>query len=186
MTTADESASAAAALTVTTHPITAADAVAIGRLHAAVFGPGRFARTAYRIREGTPFASPFCRKAVQGDDLLATIRFTEIAIGGSAGALLLGPLAVAPAVTGQGHGKRLVAEGLETARHAGVSLVLLVGNEPYYGRFGFKPVPRGQILFPGPVDPARLLVVELTPNALAGMRGLVTASQPPCARPSSA
>jgi predicted N-acetyltransferase YhbS len=186
MTTEVESASATAATTVTTHPITAADAVAVGRLHAAVFGPGRFTRTAYRIREGTPFASRFCRKAMRGDDLLAAIRFTEIAIGGCEGALLLGPLAVAPAVTGQGHGKRLVAEGLEAARQAGMTLVLLVGNEPYYGRFGFKPATRGQILFPGPVDPARLLVAELTPDALAGMRGLVTARQPPCARPSSA
>jgi predicted N-acetyltransferase YhbS len=157
-------------------PVTQADEDMISALHARVFGPGRFARTAYRVREGTPFASGFCRKAMRGRDLLAAIRFTPIAIGGTPGALLLGPLAVEPRVAGQGHGKRLVAEAIEAARAAGIALVLLVGNEPYYGRFGFKPVRPGQILLPGPVDLARLLAVELAPGALERYRGLVVAT----------
>lgn len=157
-------------------PVTSADEVIISALHARVFGPGRFVRTAYRVREGTPFASPFCRKAMRDDELLAAIRFTTITVGGKSGALLLGPLAVEPRVAGQGHGKRLVAEALEAARWAGVALVILVGNEPYYGRFGFKPVRPGQILLPGPVDLARLLAAELTPGALEHYRGLVAAS----------
>ena len=81
-------------------------------------------------------------------------------------ALLLGPLIVDPAVAGKGIGKALVEEGLARARGEGFSLVLLVGDMPYYGRFGFKPVPPGQITLPGPVDPARLLYVELVPGAI--------------------
>jgi predicted N-acetyltransferase YhbS len=62
---------------------------------------------------------------------------------------------------------------MEAAKAAGVKLVLLVGDEPYYGRFGFHPVPPGQITMPGPVDPARLLAAELVPGALAAHIGLV-------------
>jgi predicted N-acetyltransferase YhbS len=161
--------------------VTAEDLPRISALHAEVFGPGRFTRTAYRVREGRPVsASPisrFCRLALLGDRLVAALRLTEITIGGKGDALLLGPLAVAADVAGQGFGQALVAEALDAARAAGIRLVVLVGDEPYYGRFGFKPVPPGQIKLPGPVNPARILAAELTAEALALYQGPVAAAR---------
>jgi len=147
----------------------------ISALHARVFGPGRFARTAYRIREGTPPISPYCRKALLDGQLIAAIRYTAVRIGHEPGALLLGPLAVAPEWAGQGYGRRLVAETLSLATTGGIRLVVLVGDLPYYGRFGFIQVPPGQIVLPGPVDPTRVLAAELSSGALARYSGLITA-----------
>ena len=161
---------------ITTRPATPADAPAIGQLHAAVFGPGRFARSAYRVREGTVFASPFCRVAVDGDRIIASIRLTPVAVGGTSGALLLGPLAVDPAFANQGFGRRIVAESFAQATQAGFKLVLLVGNLAYYGRMNFTAVPPGQIWLPGPADPMRILACELAPSALADFAGLITAA----------
>jgi len=158
---------------VASRSVTAADLPAIARLHARVFGPGRFTRTAYRVREGTPAISSYCRVAYLGEQLIAAVRFTPITIGGTPGAILLGPLAVDPEFAGQGFGRRLVAEAMDAAKSDGVRLVLLVGDEPYYGRFGYRLVPIGQIVMPGPVDAHRLLAAELVPGALAEMHGLV-------------
>jgi len=158
---------------ITTRSATGADVPAISELSARVFGPGRFVRTAYRVREGTPDVSSFCRVALLGGRIIAAIRMTEVAVGGRAGALLLGPLAVDPEFANLGYGRRLIAESMEAARAAGRELVLLVGDMPYYGRLGFVPVPPGQITLPGPVDPGRLLAVELQQGALGHYRGLV-------------
>jgi predicted N-acetyltransferase YhbS len=149
------------------------DLAAMAALQSRAFSPGRFARTAYRVREGAPDLSRFCRVAHIGDRLVAALRMTPISIGGQAGALLLGPLAVDPEEAGRGYGRRLVAESLDIARADGLKLVLLVGDTAYYGRFGFGPAPPGQIRLPGPVDPARLLAAEVQPGALATFRGLV-------------
>jgi predicted N-acetyltransferase YhbS len=100
---------------------------------------------------------------------------TAIRIGGRRDALLLGPLVVAPEIAGKGFGRALVSEALEAARAGGVRAVILVGDEPYYGRFGFTPVPPGTITLPGPVDPNRILALELVPGALADYRGAVAA-----------
>ena len=167
---------------VTNRPLTEADVPTVSLLHAKVFGPGRFTRTAYRVREGAAPISPFCRVALLGDRLIAAVRFTPITIGGADGGLLLGPLAVDPDFAGQGFGKRLIAEALEAAKAAGVKLVVLVGDEPYYGRFGFSPIPPGQIVLPGPVDPRRLLAAELQPGALPGFNGLIAAQRKTAAR----
>jgi predicted N-acetyltransferase YhbS len=156
-------------------PVEDSDLPDVLALNARAFGPGRFARTAYRVREGTPPVSRFCLMARVGGELVASIRFTEVTIGGKGGALLLGPLAVEERYAGLGYGKRLVADGLEKARAAGIDLVVLVGDESYYGRFGFKRVPPGRIRLPGPVDPARVLAVELSPGALEEVSGLVEA-----------
>jgi predicted N-acetyltransferase YhbS len=86
---------------------------------------------------------------------------------------LLGPLAVAPDLQGIGIGRSLMRRGLAEARNLGHRLVILVGDEPYYGRLGFRQVPAGQLLMPGPVEPARLLYLELDPGALEAARGLV-------------
>jgi predicted N-acetyltransferase YhbS len=162
---------------VTNRPLTPADFPAVSRLHAKVFGPGRFTRTAYRVREGAPALSPYCRAALLGDRLVAAVRFTPISIGRVGGALLLGPLAVDPDVSGQGFGKRLIAEAMEAATADGVKLVVLVGDEPYYRRFGFHPVPPGQITLPGPVDPRRLLAAELQAGAFPAFNGVIAAQR---------
>jgi predicted N-acetyltransferase YhbS len=155
------------------------DVPAISALHERVFGPGRFARSAYRVREMAGLSrlmSPFCRVALCAERVIASVTFAEITIGEGAGALLLGPLAVDPEFAGQGYGRRLVSEGLEAARSAGRTAVLLVGDMPYYERFGFEPVPPGQITLPGPVNPARLLGLNLADGALATYRGAVSAA----------
>lgn len=161
---------------ISTRTATEADLPLISRLHARAFGPGRFARTAYRVREGTPMASPYCRTAFLGPRLIAALRLTRVTIGGQGGALLLGPLAVDPDFVNQGLGRRLLSESLQAAREGGERLVVLVGDMPYYGRFGFQPVAPGTITFPGPVDPARILALELVPGALSGFRGLIAAA----------
>ncbi len=167
--------------TATNRPVTPADLPAIAALHAEVFGPGRFARTAYRVREGRPAgASPvssYCRLAMLGERLAAAVQLTEITIGGKSGALLLGPLVVATDFTGQGFGRALVAEALEAAKAGGVRVVILVGDEAYYGRFGFKPVPLGRITLPGPVNPARILAAELEASALTDYQGPIAAAR---------
>lgn len=162
-------------LPITTRTALPADLPSVKKLHAEVFGPGRFVRTAYRIREGTGDLTPFCRVAVRGDRVIAALRMTAVRIGGQPGHLLLGPLAVDPEFKGQGYGRQLVAEVLEAAKAAGLLLVVLVGDEPYYGKFGFVRVPPGLISLPGPVDPARVLAAELKPGALAAAHGLMTA-----------
>ncbi len=161
---------------ITVHAIEPADLPDVSGLHARAFGPGRFVRTAYRVREGTPPISPFCLLAEVSGELVAAIRFTEVMIGGKTGVLLLGPLAVEERYAGLGYGKRLVADGIENARRAGIKLILLVGDEPYYARFGFKRVPLGRIQLPGPADPARILAAELEEGALAQYDGAVEAA----------
>jgi predicted N-acetyltransferase YhbS len=149
------------------------DAQMLSQLSAEAFGPGRFTRSAYRVREGVPPVKALCLCGLLDERLVGGIRFTAISIGEGEGAALLGPLVVDPAEKGKGFGKALVEEGLARARSEGFSLVLLVGDMPYYGRFGFQPVPPGQIMLPGPVDPARLLALELVPGAVAGTIGVV-------------
>ena len=152
-----------------------ADLPAVVALQARAFSPGRFVRTAYRVREGAPAVSPYCRVALMGDQLIAAVRMTPITIGDRPGGVLLGPLAVEPELAGRGYARRLVAEALEAARTGGEMLGLLVGDMAYYGRLGFSPVPLGQIRLPGPFDPARLLASELEAGALEKFRGMVAA-----------
>jgi predicted N-acetyltransferase YhbS len=154
------------------------DGFALSALSAQAFGPGRFARSAYRIREGIAPIARLCLTAWREGKLAGGIRFTGIAVGGKEGGLLLGPLVVDPAHSGQGIGRALIAAGLEGAKSQGFDFVLLVGDMPYYGRFGFAPVPPGQMTLPGPVDLARVLALEIAPGALAEMRGPVKGRPP--------
>ena len=149
------------------------DALALSQLSAEAFGPGRFARSAYRVREGISPVAALSLVGWREDRLVGGIRFTAICIGGQKNALLLGPLVVDPAEKGKGFGRALVEEGLSRAKAEGFALVLLVGDMPYYGRFGFSPVRLGQITLPGPVDPGRLLAHELVPGALATSVGQI-------------
>ena len=166
-----------AAAVITVSPVVNADLPAIFDLNERVFGPGRFTRTAYRIREGLPLISRFCLKATLteagGTKLIAAIRFTEVTIGGQAGGLLLGPLAVETGYAGRGYGKQLIADGMANAKAVGARICVLVGNLPYYSRFGFVVLPPGRIELPGPADPARMLAAELSPGALSEYRGVV-------------
>ena len=146
------------------------DSEPIEHLNERVFGPGRFSRSAYRIRETTPADPGLSFVARVGTLLVGASAMTPIVIGG-APALLLGPLIVEPVFRSQGIGEALVKRSLEAAKAAGWKLVILVGDEPYYARMGFKQAPEGQISLPGPVDPARLLYCELEPGALAAAKG---------------
>jgi predicted N-acetyltransferase YhbS len=136
------------------------------------FGPGRFARAAYRIREGGPHERGLSFVAMAGETVVASVRMTRVAAG-QGRALLLGPLAVRPAWKNLGIGRRLVTVALEAAARAGCQAVILVGDEPYYGPLGFSRIPRGQISMPRPADPDRLLVAEIVPGAGALLSGEV-------------
>jgi len=149
------------------------DFPALKQLNEETFGPGRFARTAFRVREGAAAEPRLNLCAVQGGEIIGAVQFTPVSIGGVSGALLLGPLIIEKAHNSQGHGLRLMLEGLKRARALGYKLVILVGDLPYYARAGFAAVPPGQIVLPGPVDPARLLYAELAPGALEAYRGPV-------------
>jgi predicted N-acetyltransferase YhbS len=160
-------------LTLALVPQVAADQAAIEKLDERVFGPGRFARSAYRLREGVPAELSLSYVARVGRLLVGANRMTAIRCGGKQ-ALLLGPLSVEPAFRSAGIGEALVTKSLQAARAAGHHLVLLVGDMSYYGRMGFERVPAGTLTFPGPVDPQRLLYCALTKGAFDGVAGRVT------------
>ncbi len=161
-------------LPLTLAPETPADDAAIERLHQRTFGPGRFARTAFRIREQAPHALALSFTARLGSMLVGSVRLTPVHAGG-APALLLGPLTVEPPFRSVGIGARLMEAALATATAGGHRLVFLVGDASYYGRFGFRPVPAGRVSLPGPADPARILVAELVPGAFAEVAGAIGA-----------
>lgn len=150
------------------------DDVAVDRLHERTFGPGRFARTAFRIREQATHERALSFTARVGTMLVGSVRLTQVRIG-TTPALLLGPLSVEPPFQSVGIGARLMEVALEAAKAAGHGLVILVGDAPYYAKFGFKRVPPGVVTLPGPVDPARLLVAELSEGAFEGVTGMVNA-----------
>jgi predicted N-acetyltransferase YhbS len=159
-------------LALTILPEIAADAPAIERLHERTFGPGRFARTAFRIREGRSHLLDLSFTARIGTLLVGSVRLTPICIGETP-ALLLGPLTVEPPFRSHGVGTALISRALKDAQASGHKLVVLVGDEPVYAKSGFRRVPKGQVKMPGPVDPARLLVAELAAGAFDGVSGLI-------------
>ena len=149
------------------------DLPALKKLNEESFGPGRFARTAFRIRE-TATPEPRLNLCAELDGAVSgAVQLTPISIGGRGGALLLGPLIVAKSQTNRGLGMRLMLDGMARAHELGYRLVILVGDLPYYARAGFAVTPPGRIVPPGPVDPARLLYAELAPGAIEHYRGLV-------------
>jgi predicted N-acetyltransferase YhbS len=151
---------------------TANDAVAIERLHERTFGPGRYARTAYRIREKIDHRLDLSFTARIGTLLVGSVRLTPVRIGETP-ALLLGPLTIEPPFRERGIGQRLIERALAAARQQGHRLVVLVGDEPYYKKAGFKRIPKGRVSLAGPVDPARMLVAELAEGAFADVSGIV-------------
>ena len=150
------------------------DEAEIEALVDAGFGPGRYAKTAYRLREGVnPVAElSFVAEDSSSHALLGSVRFWPIAVSGRP-SLLLGPLAVKPELRGQGIGIQLMQTGLTAARRIGQETVILVGDEPYYARVGFARLKRGQVRFPGPVDQNRVLGLALKDGALESLSGEV-------------
>ncbi len=147
-----------------------ADTAAIDKLHERAFGPGRFARTAYRLREGVPPAPGLSFTALVGTLIVGSIRLSPIVAGGVP-ALLLGPLTVDPAFMNRGIGRRLLERSIAAAKEHGHTLIFLVGDEPFYAKVGFCRVRAGRFTLPGPVDPARFLMLDLTgetPDDLGG------------------
>ena len=126
-----------------------------------------------KIREGGPHERALSFVAVHRESVIASVRMTWIAAG-KGRALLLGPLAVRPTFKSIGIGRKLVHVAVEAAREAGAGAVLLVGDAPYYGPLGFEMISHGRIAMPRPVDPNRLLAVELQPGAVARLEGDVT------------
>jgi predicted N-acetyltransferase YhbS len=153
------------------------DAEAVERLNARTFGPGRFAKSAYRLREEVAHIPELSFTARVGTLMVGSLRLSPIVIG-TTKALLLGPLTIEPPFRDRGIGRKLIARALEEARRQGHRLVVLVGDEPYYGRSGFKPAAKGRITMPGPVDPARLLIAELEPGAFEGVSGAIRPDWP--------
>lgn len=141
------------------------------------FGPGRFAKTAYRLREGVEAIPELCLTAWEDGIMHGSLRFWPVAIGeNSTPALLLGPLAVDPAQRGRGIAIGLMEMALEKAARMGHHIVVLVGDEEYYARVGFSAAKAMALRLPGPVARNRLLARELTPGALTGVCGLIKKS----------
>jgi predicted N-acetyltransferase YhbS len=159
-------------ISLTILPETLSDTNAIERLHERTFGPGRYAKTAYRLREQMAHDLDLSFTARIGTLLVGSVRLSPVRIG-EARALLLGPLTVEPPFRDRGVGQALIARALEQARAKGHQLVILVGDEPYYGKCGFKRIPSGRVTMPGPVDPERLLVAELRDGAFDGIAGQI-------------
>ncbi|WP_417585244.1 GNAT family N-acetyltransferase [Pelagibacterium sp.] len=143
----------------------------IEALHEVSFGPGRFARAAFRVRERIAVDPAFSYIAQIEGQRAASVRMTPISVGGFNG-YLLGPLMTDPQFRKQGAGRALVTHVCELALDCeGIDFVLLVGDFAYYSPLGFVRTVPGAITFPGPVDPTRVLVHSRDPkvvNTLAG------------------
>jgi predicted N-acetyltransferase YhbS len=137
------------------------------------FAPGRTALSSYRLRDGVaPVAGLCCIARDDYDAVAGAIRYWPVRIGeAGAPALLLGPVAVHPTRQGEGLGGLLINDTLHRARDLGWSRVVLVGDEPYYSRFGFTRAAAEALDYPPPTNPARVLALALAPGAFDGMNG---------------
>lgn len=151
-----------------------AHAAAIESIAAEAFGPGRHARAAARVREMAPHAPDLSFVACLNGEVIGSVRQTPVRIGDRP-ALMLGPLAVRPQFKSLGIGRALMKMAAKAATAAGEEVIFLVGDRAYYVPLGYVPVPPGSIDMPGPVDPARILVLPLVPGAEAGLSGGVSA-----------
>ena len=142
----------------------------VEELSANAFGPGRFARTAFRLREGCGHENPLSFVALHDDAVIGSVRITKILVGGR-GALVLGPLVVDPMHNNMGIGSALMEQCVGACRKLGHQLILLVGDESYYQPFGFKKIPYEKITLPGPADPSRLLYCELVEGTFTDYNG---------------
>jgi predicted N-acetyltransferase YhbS len=152
------------------------DAEAREELLDRVFGEGRFLKTCEALRCGRLPAPGLSFVAKSKGKVVGTVRLWDIIAGTAGPAVLLGPLAVAPELQGRGVGSCLVRQAIHEAGLSGHRSVLLVGDAPFYGRFGFDTACVSGLDLPGPVERARFHGLELKPKALQGARGLVVAA----------
>ena len=147
------------------------------------FGGFRARKTSQRLREGRLPAEGLAFVAADGKRLVGTARLWKIACASGQPALLLGPVAVASDCRNRGIGAALVRRALCEARRLGHTAVILVGDKPYYSRFGFSGEKTAALRLPGPFEHHRLLALELIPGALDGARGMVSATGRPAQKP---
>ena len=140
------------------------------------YGPCRFTKTSERLREGRRPVDGLSLAAVERGRIVGTVRLWHVTAGPGCAALLLGPLAVHPDYRNRGIGATLVRRAIARARLAGHRVILLVGDAPYYSRFGFSAGLTGDLWMPGSFARDRLLALELKPAALAGARGMIGAT----------
>ena len=148
------------------------DVVAREALLDASFGVNRQMRTCQRLRDGHSPAEGLALSALSQGRLVGTVRLWHVSAGGVP-ALVLGPLAVDPSCRKLGIGRALVQRALAAAKARGHGAVLLLGDAPYYTRFGFSALKTGELRLPGPFEPDRLLALELREGALEGAYGMI-------------
>lgn len=153
---------------------TSGDHAAIEALLDVAFGADRHRKTSYRFREGVESLPSLSLVARDGGRLVGTIAYWPVSIGeASAPALLLGPVAVEPALRGLGIGVTLIRRTLGKAVREGHRIAVLVGDADYYTRFGFEAAERHDVVMPG--QPDRLMVKALVPGAMEGVKGDIRA-----------
>lgn len=136
------------------------------------FGANRNARTCQRLRDGRAPAEGLAFSAIRQGRIVGTVRLWHVDAGGRP-ALVLGPLAVEPSCRALGIGAKLMDHALATAKARGHGAVILLGDAPYYARFGFSPARMADLALPGPFERERLLGLELRDGALDGACGLI-------------
>jgi predicted N-acetyltransferase YhbS len=151
----------------------------------ACFGANRHTRTCQRLRDGRAPAEGLALSAVRQGQLVGTVRLWHVSAGGIP-ALMLGPLAVDPDSRKFGVGAALMARAIEVARQRGHGAVILLGDPPYYARFGFSGLKTGELSLPGPFERDRLLGLELREGALDGAWGMIASTGAPLLKPKAA
>lgn len=149
---------------------------AVEKLAEQAFGPGRFARAAFRLREGVSHEPELSFVLIRNERILGAVKLTKIMVGETP-VLLLGPLVVEPEFKGVGIGAALMEKAMQAARAAGHSAIILVGDYDYYKKFGFMQTAHKQIILPGPADPARILICPLVEGAEHSTRGIASRFQ---------
>src|SRR6266566_9070980 len=156
----------------------ASDVVAREALLDACFGDNRHLRTCQRLRDGRAPAEGLALSAVAKGRLVGTVRLWHVSAGGTP-ALVLGPLAVDPSCRDLGVGATLMNQALAIAKARGHGAVILLGDAPYYARFGFSGLKTGELSLPGPFERDRLLGLELREGALDGAWGMIAPAGAP-------
>lgn len=152
---------------------TLSDQLEVDVLALATFGPGMYSRAAFRLREGMAHEGELSFVAKINGVLVGSVRLTKICVGETP-SLILGPLMISENHRNLGLGRELMQRAIKAANASEHETIILVGDFAYYRKFGFKRVPNGSLTLPGPADPARILVCELSHGAAENLNGRVT------------
>ena len=158
------------------------DVAALEALLDQAFGKNRRRKSSQRLRDGRLPAEGLAFVAAEDTRIVGTARLWDIGCGNGEPALLLGPVAVAADCRNRGIGTALVRHAIAAARRLGHRAIILVGDAPYYGRFGFSADLTAPLRMPGPFERHRLLAIELVPGVLTGARGSLRATGRPIPR----